>query len=122
MALSFLKEYFLFLLSQVLPGEHDLQKVKLEQKLASMMTELGSQLKQAEETNVRTSSALTHSGAYSLGTSNLKFKKSFPSQLPLKRKKRQAKKSDEEAKSQAPRQGDLDDAVLMMMMILMMWC
>ena len=73
MALSFLKEYFLFLLSQVLPGEHDLQKVKMEQKLASMMTELGSQLKQAEETNVRTSSALTHLGAYSLGSSNVKF-------------------------------------------------
>ena len=73
MALSFLKEYFFFLLNQVLPGEHDLQKVKMEQKLASMMTELGSQLKQAEETNVRTSSALTHSGAYSLGTSNVKF-------------------------------------------------
>ena len=87
-----------------------LQKVKMEQKLASMMTELGSQLKQAEETNVRTSSVLTHLGAYSLGSSNVKSLKSFPSQLPLKRKKRQAKKSDEEAESQAPRQGDLDDA------------
>ena len=94
----------------------------MEQKLASMMTELGSQLKQAEETNVRISSALTHLGAYSLGSSNVKFLKSFPSQLPLKRKKRQAKKSDEEAESQAQRQGDLDDAVLMMMMILIMWC
>merc|ERR1712200_103292 len=61
-------------------GENAMQQletaeVKLEQKLASMMTELGSQLKQAEETN-----------------------------LPLKRKKRQAKKSDEEeAEPQAPR-------------------
>merc|ERR1719370_1944580 len=42
-------------------------EVKLEQKLASMMSELGTQLKQAEET-----------------------------QLPLKRKKRQAKKSEED--------------------------
>merc|ERR1719394_1531888 len=48
-------------------------EVKMEQKLASMMTELGSQLKQAEETN-----------------------------LPLKRKKRQAKK---EAESQTPSPG-----------------
>ena len=45
----------------------------------------------------------------------MKFQKSFPSQLPLKRKKRQAKKSDEEveeAEPQAPRQGDLDYAGL----------
>merc|ERR1719234_1828897 len=42
-------------------------EVKLEQKLASMMSELGNQLKQAEDT-----------------------------QLPLKRKKRQAKKGEEE--------------------------
>merc|ERR1712212_925690 len=42
-------------------------EVELEQKLASMMSELGTQLKQAEET-----------------------------QLPLKRKKRQAKKSEED--------------------------
>merc|ERR1719370_2656409 len=53
-------------------GEKAMQQLetaegKLEQKLASMMSELGTQLKQAEET-----------------------------QLPLKRKKRQAKKSEED--------------------------
>merc|ERR1719391_589823 len=52
-------------------------EVKLEQKLSSMMTELGTQLKQAEET-----------------------------QLPLKRKKREAKKSEEEVERGGPRLGE----------------
>merc|ERR1719391_904875 len=54
-------------------------EVKLEQKLSSMMTELGTQLKQAEQT-----------------------------QLPLKRKKREAKKSEEEVErgSGGPRLGE----------------
>merc|ERR1719391_1079824 len=52
-------------------------EVKLEQKLSSMMTELGTQLKQAEET-----------------------------QLPLKRKKREAKKSEEEVERGGARLGE----------------